>query len=137
MSEAGPVTKQIKRLLRTAIESHDPITRANACNDALKVIKDFEAEAVSKVTAISSERHTEEELMEEIGRLNGLLNDAIAHQSATRELPAELFDGMAVYVQLGVEKTVKIRPGMVADVLDAVVRLIRKNRRADRTGAGK
>jgi hypothetical protein len=51
--EAGAITKEAKRLLRPAIESHDPLTRANACNDALRLIKDFEAEAVAKVTARS------------------------------------------------------------------------------------
>jgi hypothetical protein len=50
--------------------------------------------------------------------------------SEKQEIPAELYDGMAVYVALGSEKTMTIRPHMVADVLDAVVRLIRKNCRS-------
>lgn len=47
---------------------------------------------------------------------------------ATRgsEIPAELFDGMAVYVALGEKSGVSHRD--VAAVLDAVVRLIRANR---------
>lgn len=51
--EAGPITKEVKRLLHPAVVSPDTLTRANACNDALKVIKDFEAEAVAKVAAAS------------------------------------------------------------------------------------
>jgi hypothetical protein len=57
-----------------------------------------------------------------------------ASATQTSEMPAELFDGMAVYVQLGTEKAAAIRPNMVADVLDAVVKLIRKRVRAERTG---
>lgn len=64
-------------------------------------------------------------------KLRRILDDLIeARRSETvptkREIPAELYDGMAVYVQLGVEKTARIRPDMVSDVLDAVVKLIRK-----------
>lgn len=49
-----------------------------------------------------------------------------ALEQRPEEMPPELYDGMAVYVALGVEKTEKIRPEMVSDVLDALVRLIRK-----------
>ena len=53
-----------------------------------------------------------------------------------REIPPELYDGMAVYVALGTEKTQTIRPHMVSDVLDAVVRLIRKRQKTSLPAGG-
>jgi len=50
---------------------------------------------------------------------------------ARRQVPPELYDGMAVYVELRIEKTETIRPQMVADVLDALMRLIRKRWKAE------
>lgn len=65
-------------------------------------------------------RETPQEFARRIAKM------VLAPQSAIREIPAELFDGMEVYVALG-EKS-GISPRDVAAVLDAVVRLIRKNR---------
>lgn len=44
-----------------------------------------------------------------------------------RDIPAELFDGVGVYAALGIESDV--RPHQVSAVLDAVVKMIRKNQR--------
>lgn len=90
-SEAGPITKEAKRLLRPAIESNDPITRANACNEALKVIKDFEAEAVAAVSATSPQftpthRHAEGGLYRVIGMMRiqilGIWHEAVEYENA-------------------------------------------------------
>lgn len=60
-----------------------------------------------------------------------LEREAFPPEVARRQVPPELYDGMAVYVELGVEKTETIRPQMVADVLDALMRLIRKRWKAE------
>lgn len=57
-----------------------------------------------------------------------------AARSTTRtlpDIPTELFHGEAVYVELGIEANIPARH--VSDVLDALVRVIRKNRRAAAT----
>lgn len=38
-----PLTQKAMRLLQPAIESHDPLVRANACNDALAILRELES----------------------------------------------------------------------------------------------
>ena len=54
---------------------------------------------------------------------------------ASRELPAELYDGMAVHVELGIERNIPAKH--VSEVLDALVRIIRRNRRSSQDGKPK
>jgi len=51
--------------------------------------------------------------------------------SARQEIPLELYSGHEVFVELGINNL--IAPSDVSTILDAVVRLIRKNRSADKT----
>lgn len=57
--------------------------------------------------------------------------DSARTEVERRQVPPEIYDGMAVYVELGMEKTETIRPQMVSDVLDALMRLIRKRWREE------
>lgn len=53
-------------------------------------------------------------------------------EALRRDVPPEIFDSMAVYMELRIgDKTETIKPSMVADVLDALMRLIRKRWKAE------
>ena len=59
--------------------------------------------------------------------------ELIASEFRSRqEIPAELFSGHEIYVELGINSTLNATD--VSNVLDAVVRLIRKNRRIATVG---
>lgn len=89
---------------------------------------DHDKHAVAAVEAYADSCATEYPALAADLRYNAIRmreNFGLPH-SASREIPAELFDGMAVYVALG--ENSGISPRDVAAVLDVVVRLIRKNR---------
>lgn len=57
--------------------------------------------------------------------------EAARPEAPRRDVPPEIFDSMAVYMELHIEKNEMIKPSMVADVLDALMRLIRKRWKAE------
>ena len=57
-------------------------------------------------------------------RRSGEYNETAGY---SRELPEQLFDGFAVYQELDDKAKMRTSPENVSDVLDAVVRLIKKS----------
>lgn len=60
-----------------------------------------------------------------------VIEQTAAPEALRRDVPPEIFDSMAVYMELHIEKNEMIKPSMVADVLDALMRLIRKRWKAE------
>lgn len=75
----------------------------------------------------STEECHQNEALAKVGRAETTRPEALR-----RDVPPEIFDSMAVYMELRIgDKTETIKPSMVADVLDALMRLIRKRWKAE------